>query len=100
MDQRKLYKLQRELDGMRLRTVRAADDVQSLARRLGREPVNRGRHPMWESPEFRRLLPALAIPDHGGGRDLSPGVKKDCLDQLEDDIIAWDRKLSKNGSEL
>jgi hypothetical protein len=102
MNRKKLGKLQDELDQMRASSCRAAD-VQSLAARLGRNLGNRGKHPMWVSDEFKELF-ALSIPDHGG-RDLSRHVKKKILDNLQQDIFAWDAKLPReinrngNGSE-
>lgn len=82
---------------MRLRPIKAAE-AQSLAQRLGRKLKKRSSpHPMWESEEFPHL-PPLSIPDHGGGRDLSPGVRKGVLDQLEEDIIEWDKQTSQNGT--
>jgi hypothetical protein len=93
MDRRKLAKLEVELDSMRHRSVKA-DDVQSLASRLGRRLVNRGKEPNWANSEFPNLRP-LSIPDHGGGRDLSPRVRKSVLNELENDIDAWDQKLTE-----
>jgi hypothetical protein len=91
MDRRKLDKLEAELDAMRHKSVKAAD-VQSLANRLGRNLVKRGKEPNWANSEFPNLRP-LSIPDHGGGRDLSPRVRKSVLNELENDIDAWDQKL-------
>jgi hypothetical protein len=94
MNRRKLEKLRRELESLR-RSPAKAIAFQSLATRLGRRVVNRGKHPIWESVEFSGLFP-LAIPDHGG-RDLSTGVRNSVLNQLEGDILAWDNKLSEEG---
>jgi hypothetical protein len=47
---------------------------------------------MWESNEFPTLRP-LSIPDHGN-KDLAPGTQSSILNQLEDDIFAWDERLS------
>jgi hypothetical protein len=47
---------------------------------------------MWESVEFAELYP-LSIPDHGG-RDLAIGTKNSILDQLEDDILAWEERIA------
>jgi hypothetical protein len=55
--------------------------------------VNRGKHPMWESQEFP-TLPPLSIPDHAG-RDLARGTKASILDQLEEDVLAWEEKLGE-----
>jgi hypothetical protein len=72
-------------------SAQKASAVESLARRLGRKPVNRGKHPMWESAEFPRLYP-LSIPHHGA-KDLSIGTRNSILEQLEDDVAAWERVL-------
>jgi hypothetical protein len=48
---------------------------------------------MWVSEVFGQLRP-LSIPDHSG-RDLAPGTKKSILNQLEDDVLAWDEALPK-----
>jgi hypothetical protein len=41
--------------------------------------------------EFDELFP-LSIPRHGG-RDLSVGTQRSILDQLEDDVLAWEVRL-------
>jgi len=46
---------------------------------------------MWVSSEFPTLFP-LSIPHHGG-RDLAIGTQRSILDQLEDDVLAWEGKL-------
>lgn len=52
---------------------------------------------MWESEAFIELY-ALSIPDHGG-RDLAIGTKNSILDQLEDDILAWEERLGDEDDE-
>jgi len=47
---------------------------------------------MWVSTEFPKL-PPLSIPDHGG-KDYPPGTRKSILNQLEDDITAWDERIA------
>jgi hypothetical protein len=86
MNRRKLDKLKREHASF-YRSQRKAYDLQQLAQRLGRRPVKRGKEPVWET-ELDGCFP-LSIPDHGG-RDLAPGTKRSILDQLEDDILAWE----------
>lgn len=88
---RKLEKLRRELKDLR-RSPQKAASIQSLATRLGRRLGKHGKHPMWESAEFPELFP-LSIPDHGG-KDLPPGTRNSILNQLEDDILAWESRLS------
>ena len=46
---------------------------------------------MWQSTEFPELF-VLAIPRHGG-RDLAPGTRRSILDQLEEDVLAWEEKI-------
>jgi hypothetical protein len=69
-------------------------------KRLGRELRDGGKHPMYVSRVFPALRP-LSIPSHGG-HDLSTGVRDSILDQIEDDMGAWEKWLSererKNGS--
>lgn len=45
------------------------------------------------SDEFPHLRP-LAIPSHKG-RDLATGTKNAILNQLEDDLIAWNKRISE-----
>jgi hypothetical protein len=103
MNRRKLDKLGRELIQMR-RSQQKAAALESIARRLGRRTVKRGKEPMWVNREFPALFP-LAIPHHGG-KDLPIGTRNSVLDQLEDDVLAWDEALptdddqkSKNGED-
>jgi hypothetical protein len=90
MKRRKLKKLRVELERLR-RSPQKASALEGLAGKLGRKRVNRGKEPMWESEEFKNL-PPLSIPHHGA-KDVAPGTKKSILNQLEDDIIAWDETL-------
>lgn len=95
MKKKTLEKLRGELARMRRSPQRAAD-LESLAKRLGRKKVNRGKEPMWESEEFK-LYP-LAIPHHGG-RDLATGTKNSVLSSLEDDLLAWEERLNEEGGD-
>jgi hypothetical protein len=90
MNRKKLNKVKRELIQLR-RSPQKAATLESLAGRLGRKLVKRGKEPMWENVEFDELFP-LSIPRHGG-RDLSVGTKRSILDQLEDDVLAWEVRL-------
>ena len=91
MQTKKLGKIRSLLTAMR-RSPQGSRGLEKLAGQLGREPVQRGKEPMWESAEFD-LYP-LSIPRHGG-RDLPIGTKNSILNQLEDDILAWEEKLSE-----
>jgi hypothetical protein len=90
MNRKKLNKLRHELARMR-RSPQKSGDLDSLAMALGRKLVNRGKEPVWESTEFDHLYP-VSIPRHGA-RTVSIGTKNSILDQLEDDIQAWDMRL-------
>jgi hypothetical protein len=96
MNRKRLSKLRKELEKLRNSTVKALD-LQRVAKQLGRRKVKRGKEPMWENAQFTWLRP-LAIPDHGGGRDISPGVKNSVLNQLDDDLIAWDERITEEES--
>jgi hypothetical protein len=93
MTPRKLAKLKQELASLRRSQAKAAD-LESLARRLGRKQVKRGKEPTWESSEFNELFP-LAIP-HQGGKDLPIGTRRNILDQLEQDVFAWEKRLDQD----
>jgi hypothetical protein len=92
MNRKRLTKLRAQLEQMRLSPQRAAS-LEGLAGKLGRKPVKRGKEPTWESEEFSDLRP-LSIPHHGG-RDLALGTRNSILNQLEDDVNAWDMKLDE-----
>ena len=95
MNSTKLRKLKLELTRLRRAQVTAAN-IESVARQLGRKKVNRGKEPMWESC-FPHLF-VLAIPHHGG-RDIPTGTKHSILNQLEEDVLAWDETLREVGDE-
>jgi len=90
MNRKKLDKLKRELAALR-RSPQKAGALERFARQVGRKPIKRGKEPMWESTEFDNLFP-LAIPHHGG-RDLATGTKNSVIDQLENDLEAWEQRL-------
>jgi hypothetical protein len=96
MDRKKLNKLQRECDDCR-NGQRKARDFESLAAKLGRVLVNRGKEPYWESTVFSHL-PALAIPHHGG-KDIPTGTKNCIIAALQRDIDAWDERLREKEDE-
>lgn len=96
MDRKRLDKMRRELAGLRRGRHKAAT-LERLAKRLGRKKVKRGSEPMWESVEFDDLF-VLSIPHHGG-RDLAPGTQRSILDQLEEDVLAWEVRLSDEEDE-
>ncbi len=96
MNRNKLDRIKRQWRAC-WRSPQKARDLESLARGLGRKRVKRGKEPMWESTEFEDLFP-LAIPHHGG-KDLAPGTKKSILEQLENDVLAWEDRLEREDDE-
>lgn len=91
MHRKKLDKLKRELASLRQGRHKASA-FQSLASKLGRkENTKRGKEPMWESESFADLFP-LAIPNHGG-KDISPGVQRQLLNLLEEDVMRWEEVI-------
>jgi HicA toxin of bacterial toxin-antitoxin, len=91
MDRRRLKRIRQEAESLRSAQAKARE-LERLAARLGRKKVVRGKHPMYESGAFPHLRP-LSIPNHKG-RDMPPGTKNSILNQLEDDLDAWDEALS------
>jgi hypothetical protein len=90
MDRKSLDNLREELARLR-RSPQKATALEGLARRLGRKLSDRGKHPTWVSTSFPHLRP-VSIPRHGG-RDLPPGTRKNILDFLEEDLLAWEEGL-------
>lgn len=91
MNLKRLTKLKRELDALS-RGQAKAGELESLAIRLGRKQVKRGKEPVWESEAFPILFP-LSIPHHGG-RDIPVGTRRSILRQLLEDIEAWEFALT------
>jgi hypothetical protein len=90
MNRGKLDKLRLELAKLR-RSPQKASALESLAKKLGRKKVKRGKEPVWVNQELSGVYP-LAIPHHGA-RDISPGVQRSVLDILEGDIAAIEEML-------
>ena len=92
MNRNKLRALSRRIEEYR-RSQPKAKDLEALAKALGRKVANRGKEPTFVSTEFPNLRP-LSIPSHKC-RDLATGTKNSILIQMEDDVIAWDDRLSE-----
>ena len=86
MNFKKLAKIHERLSQAR-RSPQRAHDLERIAKKLGRNLVDRGKEPTWESADFPHLRP-ITIPRHGS-KDVSPFVQKTVLNQLELDIFAW-----------
>ncbi len=98
MTPKRLAKLKAELASLR-RAQAKARDLASLATRLGRKKMRRptGKEPLWESTKFP-TLDDVSIPHHGG-RDIPVGTKRSILNQLEEDVAAWDQSFGDDPAE-
>lgn len=94
MNGKALDKIAKELERFR-RSRQKPAALKRLAKRLGRKLRKGGKHPMWRSEEFGHLYD-LSIPQHPG--DVPIGTQNSILDQLEEDVLAWEEKLKRNGS--
>jgi hypothetical protein len=97
MTLKKLAKLRGELDAYRGNGCRGISprDLESFARKLGRNRAKRGSEPNWVSEEFNDLRP-VSIPHHS--RDLSRFTAGSILDQLEEDIERHEAEFKKLSS--
>jgi hypothetical protein len=93
MDRKRLERLREEWEQLR-QSPQKAGTLERFAQKLGRHPAKRGKHPMWESVQFPHL-PALSIPHHS--KDIPKPTVRSILNQLEDDINAWDELLPSGG---
>lgn len=92
MNRRRLENLRRKVEACR-RSQPKAEELETLATALGRKKANRGKEPTFANEVFPSLRP-LSIPNHKG-RDLPIGTKNSILNQLDDDLIAWDERLAE-----
>jgi hypothetical protein len=90
MTRRKLQRLRQQIASLR-RSQPKARVLIALAKALGRMEEDRGKEPTYCSEEFQDLSP-LTIPMHKG-RDLPPGTRDSILNQLDEDVDAWDQRL-------
>lgn len=91
MNKQKLARIRGDITAAR-RKSQTQDDLVRLAVRLGRTRSKRGKEPTWVS-QFQGLYP-ISIP-HAKGGDLKPGTKSNILNQLEDDVLAWEEILEQ-----
>lgn len=96
MGPRKLAKLREDLLSAR-RSPQKARDLEAIAKALGRTKARRGKEPNWINLHFP-LHPPVSIPHHGG-RDIPPGTRRSILDQLNDDLLAWESELENEDKE-
>lgn len=96
MNPRKLNKIKQKIDGFRNRGGVKSSELESLAKRLGRDKSDRGKEPTWVNKQFPYLRP-LSIPHHGSS-DLHKFTARGILDQLEEDIEKWEEVLELNNA--
>lgn len=93
MDEKKLRKLKRELELLRLRkaNIRPIEMI-NFAKKLGRVESNRGKEPNYINPIFALLRP-ISIPNHPGS--MYKFTAGNILDSLEEDIFTHEEELRK-----
>jgi hypothetical protein len=93
MDASKLARIRDDIAAAR-RKPQTQSDLADLASRLGRvrRKGRKGKEPTWVT-HLPGCFP-LSIPNAKGG-DLRPGTKKSVLNQLEDDVGAWEMILQE-----
>jgi hypothetical protein len=97
LNRRKLENIERELLALRRSPQGVkASDLTSLAGKLGRSRVNRGKEPTYERAALLPDLPAypLTIPGHPG--DLRVGTVKSIVNDLLNDVDEWKQWLELN----
>ena len=90
MTPKKLAKVQQEWQELRRKGGVKSTELQSLAKKLRRRRLNRGKEPTWVSEVFPDLRP-LSIPDHPG--DLNKFTAAGILSQLDEDIERFKQAL-------
>lgn len=91
MNKKKLAKIRGELSACRKRGGIKPDELERLAKELGRSRFKRGKEPTWISETFPYLRP-LSIPHHGMS-DLNRFTAQTIIDQLESDVECWEEHL-------
>jgi hypothetical protein len=92
MNKVRLDKIRLELREIRRHaTGRRASDLEAYARQVGRVQDRRGKEPTWVRSNDPQLSPPLSIPHHS--KDMAPGTVRSIIDQLLDDLDAWDTYL-------
>jgi hypothetical protein len=81
-----------------------ADNLEEIAKMLGRRRRSGGNHPLWVTDYFPQHRP-LPIERHGGNPSIPQHAKKVIVNGLEADAAAWEeiledaeRKQAKGGT--
>lgn len=73
---------------------RSSKDLESLAKRVGRDKKTlTGKEPTWIREENPELSPPLSIPHHS--KDMPPGTARSILDILISDCDDWEFLLDE-----
>ena len=96
MDIKKLDRIRRRLDSLRLKRGIKPIKLEAVARALGRVRHKRGKEPTWVNENMPELRP-LTIPHHS--TDLNRFTAASILDQLEGDIDRIEETLKKSKRE-
>jgi HicA-like toxin of HicAB toxin-antitoxin system len=99
MTSQKLKKIKQEIAAARQRTNKYRDlekIAASLERVLAMGAQSRGKEPTFISTAFDRINP-ITIPNHPG-RDIARGTAKAILNQLEEDVLRFEKLLEANGA--
>lgn len=93
MDVKKLAKIKKTIEDCRgkLFNIRPRD-LKKIATALGRQEVDRGKEPTYESQELDTNV--ITIPQHGA-RTVAPGTARNILDQLENDVFLFEEQLEE-----
>jgi hypothetical protein len=87
MDDKRLRKLRADLDGLKQQKTITHGEAISIATRIGRTEVSRGKHRTFVFPDKVPDRPPLTIPVHGQS-ELKRGTAKSILAHIDDDLDA------------
>ncbi|HTV86475.1 MAG TPA: hypothetical protein VME63_13780 [Dyella sp.] len=95
MNLNKLKKLEAKLLALANppRPIRA-QELQSIAKKLGRKKAKRGSEPNWVRLSDPVLCPPISIPDHGG-KDIKSRTARSIIDALLNDIDVWKQHINE-----
>lgn len=94
MNKNKLRSIRKRITACRGRGGIKAEELEGLAKELGRVLSRRGKEPTWVSEPFPTLRP-VSIPHHGS-RDLNRFTAGTILDQFEFDLELWAKEVGSD----
>jgi len=78
-------RLRKEFECLRSKNAIKCNEMEKMAKLMGRIKSKRGKEPTWINEKYPDLRP-LSIPHHGGSGDLNKFTAQSILDQLEGDL--------------